>query len=716
MEQGIGIDEPGVTDEEIWQEASTRLKIAVEAESDNRSRGIQALEFLNGHQWPDDLYNKRKIARRPSLTINHTLTFRRRVVNNMRQQRPRIKVHPTGDGADVDKAQIIGGVIRHCENISDASVAYDTAGASAVDIGWGYFRLRADYITNSFDQEILFGTVRNTFSVYMDPDSVIPSGSDADWCFITEEMKRIEYKRQYPKAKNVEFLRTGIGDNQTMWETKTKIRLAEYYRITRKTEKLHLLSSGQTMWDSDYKKQTLGLLASGLTSTDTRPATRRYVEWFKINGREIVDRRAIGGKEEKGPLPGEYIPVIRVEGNTVDLDGKVVRTGMIENLMDPARMFNYWRTAETEQLALASKAPWIGQTEHFEGHPEWDTANQDPFSKLTYNAAYLEQPDGSKTPLPPPTRQPAIEVPAGFVQAAQSAQGDLAAVAGMPHEPGQDSPGVVVSGKALERRQALSDIGHFQYYDNQTQAIAHAGRIILSWIPTYYSTQRMQRIIGEDGTPSMVTLNEPDSALNEVKNDLSVGRYDVVMDTGPGFDTKRLEGAETMIDLMKIMPLAELVAKNGADLVFRAIDAPYMQELADRIQAQTPEGMQKMLDELPKRAQDIVKTFFAQLQQANQKIQQLEQDLKTGLTKTLHQDATKMSIETMRDKRAEQDTHTDAAVRLHDAHIRSVTAHDVAEIQAGSKLLDTHAKGGYDAVARKDELAAAEKAEKNKPN
>jgi hypothetical protein len=287
------------------------------------------------------------------------------------------------------------------------------------------------------------------------------------------------------------------------------------------------------------------------------------------------------------------------------------------------------------------------------------------------------------------------------------------AVAGMPHEPGQDSPGAVVSGVALQRRQALSDIGHFQYYDNQTQGIAQCGRVILSWIPTYYSTQKMQRIIGEDGVPSMVGINTPDPATLEVKNDLTVGRYDVVMDTGPGFDTKRMEGSENMIDLMKITPLAEIVAKSGADLVFRAIDAPYMEELADRVMPQTPEGMKKTMDQLPKQAQGIVKTMIAQLNAANQKITQLEADLKFGLTKTMHQDATKMQIETMKDKRAERDTDTDAKTKVFDTHVRSVTARDVAEINAGAKLLDTHAKGAHAAVARQDEMAAAEKAERN---
>jgi len=59
----------------------------------------------------------------PSIT---PIAFVRRVVNNMRQQRPRIKVHPVGDGADITKAKCDRRLDRHIENFSQAAIAYDT--------------------------------------------------------------------------------------------------------------------------------------------------------------------------------------------------------------------------------------------------------------------------------------------------------------------------------------------------------------------------------------------------------------------------------------------------------------------------------------------------------------------------------------------------------------------------------------------------------------
>ena len=76
-------------------------------------------------------------------------------------------------------------------------------------------------------------------------------------------------------------------------------------------------------------------------------------------------------------LPGKWIPVIRCEGNTLDINGQVRRRGMVRDMMDTNRMYNYWRTCETEMIALAPRAPWIGTPNQFSGHPEWNDANQE---------------------------------------------------------------------------------------------------------------------------------------------------------------------------------------------------------------------------------------------------------------------------------------------------------------------------------------------------
>jgi hypothetical protein len=717
-------DKPAVTDQEIFLEADERLRISMEADGENRTYGVEDLQFEDGEQWPDDLYNQRKIQRRPTLTINMTRRCVREVCNNMRQQRPRIKVHPTGDGARIEDAKMVNGLIRNIENLSKADYAYDVGGESAVKIGWGYWRILSEYIDEeSFEQELKIKAIRNPFTVYDDPTAVLPTGADRDWLIITEEMKRTKYKRLYPKAENSQYERGGAGDVTRLWESKEKIRLAEYFRIARKPDKLYEMTDGSTLFQSDLKRLQGPLAEGGIFiaknergEDKSRPSFRRSIEWFRLNGTKIIDRRT---------LPGQWIPVIRCEGNVLDLNGEIRRRGMVRDLKDVNRMLNYWTTCETELIALAPRAPFIAAEGQLNGHAEWKDANQKPYSSLIYSVVHTNPENPDSPVLPPPMRQEAVQIPAGVVNARQGAMQDLMALAGMPHEPRADLPGSVVSGRALRERQAQSDRSHFQYYDNQTQAIAHTGEILLDLIPHYYSTSRMQRIIGEDGVPQMVQINERTQGQDgviEIKNNLQMGRYDVVMDTGPGYETKRQEGQEAVIDLLKT-PLAEPIVKVGADLIVRNMDFAGADDLADRLLPTNPQGMQKALQQLPKEAQGIVQALMQQSQQKDQVIQQLQMELKyKGSIEQMKQEGeTKRELmrvhtkahdteESNRTKR--EDTQIRAATQIHDTHVKAVTAHDVAEIQAGAGLIDTKVQAEHEKELAKETAKAAERAEK----
>lgn len=719
---------PAVTDQEIFSEADDRLRISMEANGENNTLAVEDLEFEDGNQWPDDLYNLRKIQKRPTLTINMTRRCIREVCNNMRQQRPRIKVHPIGD-AQVEDAKVVAGLIRHIENISKASHAYDVGGESAVKIGWGYWRILAEYqAPDSFDQELKIRAIRNPFTVYDDPYAQLPTGADREWLLITEEMSRQKYKRKYPNASNTEYRQGTLGDTGKLWESKSKIRLAEYYRVRKVPEDLYQLTDGTTLFARDLKRLRAALEAANIfVATDPasgeevkRKSHRRVIEWYRLNGTEVVDRRVYGGKGEHAALKGFWIPVVRCEGNVLDINGQIRRRGMVRDLKDTNRMLNYWATCETELIALAPRAPFIAAEGQLDGHPEWKDANQKAYSALIFKVVHSNPEDPNSPPLPPPQRQEAVQIPAGVVNARQGALQDLMMLAGMPHEPRADTPGTVVSGKALRERQASTDRSHFQYYDNQTMAIAHTGEILLDLIPHYYSTKRMQRIIGEDGVPQMVGINQPvqkgvdpqtQQAIYEVKNNLSLGRYDVVMDTGPGYETKRQEGQETLLDLLRT-PLGEPIVKTGADIVVRNLDITGADDLADRLLPTNQEGMQKAIQQLPKEAQGIVMAIQGQLKQAQQMIQnlQLEIKYKTNIEQGW------MQVE--REKQQSQsetklhDTSINAQTKVFDTHVKSTTARDVAEINAGAKLLDSNQDRAHEKELAAMTAKAAEKAER----
>ena len=682
-----------ITEADIWGEARDRLKICSEAESDNRTRAKAAIMFREGDQWDHSVVTTAS-ENDIELTINLTDALVRRVENNIRQQRPRGKCHPVGDGADVEIAEILNGIMRHVETRSEASVAYDTGSTSSVDGGWGYFRMIAEFIEpKSFQKDLRILPIRNPFTVYMDPAAIMPSGSDQNWCLISIKMPRQEYRRRYPRAENRDWADLSRDELRLEWEDKESVRLAEYFRLREKSDRLYLIRGpgGEefTRYQSELPRGENGrvlpiaelsaLIAErGLVIADQRESSRMQVEWFRLNGLKVVEREQ---------LPGSFIPIFRVEGNVKDIDGKIFRRGMVQGMEDPQRMVNYGEVAKIKRLGLSPKAPWVAAEGQLDGHPEWDDANQRAYNALIYKPVVIETSAGPVMP-PPPARQAPAQIEAGFSEFVQQMRTNLLAVAGMQADTGMDKQGEVISGEAIKRRQYTSDQSHFQYYDNLTLAIAQCWRVGVEWIPVYFwEPGRIQRIIGEDSTPQMVTLNEQtqdEDGIAKVKNDLSVGRYDVVMDTGPGYDTKREEGADTLINLMKIPVLAELVAKLGADLVFRSIDHPYMQELADRVMAANPEGLQKIMEGLTGRAKSIVQALANEVQALKQQNQGLQQELKFGMAKAHLTAVTKA-----------HDTETRAETQRLDTAVTSHTALAVEEIKAGASLMNTHVEAEH---------------------
>lgn len=614
---------------EIITEMRRRLKLARDAEGGNRADQLEDIRFSFGEQWPAAMKMARQQEGRPALTINKTDTFVRSVVNNMRASRPRIRVHPVSDGACVKKANVIEGLIRHIEVNSNADLAYDTAAESQVRAGEGFWRVCSRYVADdSFDQELYIDRIRNHFTVYMDPSATMPDGSDADWCVITSSMKKEAFRKKYPRAKVADVKDLGPGDDAAMWASAENVVIAEYYRFVDRPDELWLLSSGDKVLKSRSPMTEHDLLVTyNIRVAHRRPTTSRQLVWSLCTAVEELDKRE---------LPGKYIPVVRVVGAEMIDNGKVIRFGMVRQLKDPQRMYNYWRTQETEFVALAPLAPWLmaeGQDEGYEN--EWQNANRKSYSRLKYKPVH----DEGGNPLPPPQRLTPQQIPAASVNAAMAASEDLKAVAGM-FDPALGAPGQETSGKMVQARQGQSDMSNYHFYDNLTRAISHTGVILLDLIRHYYDTQRVIRILGVDGVPQTTTINEKVrddmGAIKEVLNDLSVGTYGVVMDTGPGYQTKRQENSETILGLLKVLPQ---VGQVGGDILVRQMDFEAAQDLADRLAAANPIAMaeKKLPDNLP----DEAKAFIAHLMGANQQLQQTVQALQTEIK-------AKLSVEQVR--------------------------------------------------------------------
>jgi hypothetical protein len=575
---------------DILATARARLDLAVSALAESREDEIDDLRFYAGSpdnhwQWPADVLATRgavqgqTINARPCLTINKLPQHVRQVTNDQRQNRPGAKVIPVDDNADVEVADIFNGMIRHIEYISDADVAYDTACENQVSYGEGYLRLLTEYCEdNTFDQDIKIGRVRNSFSVYMDPTIQDPTGADAKWCFVTEDVTKAEFERMYPDASPITTLQSlGVGDQSiSNWLNEDTIRIADYYYIDFDRTTLNLYPGNATAFEGTPEDKQLRAIYG--KPKKSRESDRPKVKYCKINGYEILEEREWAGK---------YIPVIRIVGNEFEVDGRLYVSGLVRNAKDAQRMYNYWVSQEAEMLALAPKAPFIGYGGQFEGYEnQWKTANTQNWPYLEVNPDVT---DGQGGMLPLPQRAQPPMASSGLLQAKAGASEDIKSTTGQ-YNASLGMGSNERSGKAILARQREGDVGTYHYGDNLARGVRHVARQLVDLIPKIYDTQRIARIIGEDGETKMVKINpEQPQPVNKIVDQQGiviekiynpgVGKYDVVATTGPGYATKRQEALEAMAQLLQGNPQLWAVA---GDLFVKNMDWPGAQEMSKR--------------------------------------------------------------------------------------------------------------------------------------
>lgn len=603
----------GDSDDESLEVSDRRFKLAQDAEIEQRILELDDKKFFSGEQWDQQVLAERKNKLRPVLTVNRLPQQVRQVTNDQRQNRPAIQVNPVDDKATVDTAKVNQGIIRHIEYNSNADLAYDTAFESASICGRGFYRILTDYADPmSFDQEIKIAMIPNHFMVYLDPTAIQPDGSDANWGFVFEDISIDDFRAEYPDAKlsnGDDALFESVETRMPGWARAKSIRVAEYFYKTFKRTKIYQLSDGSVVLKEDLEAALAAGQAQGLKVIKERDTTLPAIKWMKRDGCQVL---------EKKDWAGQWIPIVQVSGQRSDIDGKKMIEGIVRNAKDSQRILNYMKSAMIETIALAPKAPYIMAEGQDEGHEEqWSTANTENHSVLKYKPTDL-----NGTPAPPPQRN-AIEPPIQAMNMVMNEAGeDIKATTGV-YDPTLGSQRGDLSGKAVQKLNTQAQTSNFHLIDNLSRSIRHGGRICLELIPIIYDTASKRRILGDDGTPSMVPVNQQFMEKGQMKSHmLSVGKYDCTVSTGPSYQTKRQEAVASMMDLAKVYPKMLDVA---GDLFVGQQDWPMSKEIAARVKKTLPPGIAEQNDD-PNQPQ-LPPEVQQQLQQMNQMISQLTQHL-----------------------------------------------------------------------------------------
>lgn len=576
--------------EDIIAAARKRMQEAIDADRDNREEALDDLNNLAGRQWPESIRKQRETDNRPVLTVNRLPQFTRQVTGDIRKMDPAINISPGDEKAE--NPDLIEGIVRQIQYDSDASSVYERAAESAASCGMGYFRIRHDYVDDrSFNQKIIIESIHNPFSVYIDPAARMPTREDMGYCFITETMDHDAFTRDYPNAQPVEVDNDDQTDNFQHWREGDEVVIAEYFWKEPVTKTIAMMADGKILENP----------VEGMNYLRKRDVLTNKTMWAKISGKDVLE----GPRE----FPCKYIPVVAVMGEEIHAGPDIVRTSVIRFAKDPQRLYNYWRSAQTELIALQPKAPFMVTAKQVAGfETEWRTANEANFPYLPYN------PD-EKAPGPPQRATPPI-ASQGMMQEVLTSNEDMKATTGI-YDSALGNRSNEESGVAIRQRQTESDISTSIYADNMGKAVQHAGKIIVAMIPKIYDTQRVMRLREKDGKEVPVMINQLMLTLNgpQIMNDVTSGTYDVKVTVGPNFTTKRQEAAESMMAFINAVPHS---ATAVSDLIAKNMDWPGADEFSDRLKKMLPPGVLGPDEMEPEAVQ--------QMERANQ-VQQRAQDL-----------------------------------------------------------------------------------------
>lgn len=655
--------------DEILDIARQRYQLAETEWSEVYNAGLDDLKNVSGDQWEANILSARKLENRPSFTVNRLPQFIRQIANDQRQNRPSIKISPVDDNADKETAKIIQGLIKHIENRSNADSAYDRAFECALTNSFGFFRIRADYASpTSFKQELIIDRIADPFTVRVDPYFKKPDGADMNWGFIECEYSKDDYTRENPDSKVNKDSWQDFKSSSQGWVRENAIRVCEYYCKEFKDVILIQLSDGNTydakeLNESNWPKDEMG---QNLAVSGSRKSKVPVIKHYKINGCEVL---------EETEFPGIYIPIIPVFGNEHIVNGKRILESLIRHAKDSQKLHNFWISAEAEAIALTPKAPYIaaiGQIPKEVEH-QWKTANSKTHAYLLY-----EPKAANGQLLPPPQRtfaEPAVQA---ITNARLQSAEDLKATTGI-YDSALGARSNETSGVAIRGRQAQAQTSNYHFIDNLNRSIRHGGKIIVGAIPTYYDHATTERILGEEGNEEVVKLNQPTVRGGEqVLYDVTVGEYDVHVDTGPNFATKREESREMLMEFLRVIPnKADLIA----DLVARNSDFAGSTELAERLLKTLPPGIADNKDQKP-----IPPEVQAQMQQMDQMVQQLTAKLNEANETIKMKQVEIESKERIEFAKLEQE----ATIKLADLESKEslqILAHQIAELNGRMKLL-----------------------------
>ena len=591
-----------------------------------REQGAIDMRYLSGQPWTEDDVRERKGAGRFTLSFDEITQYCNQLINDIRQNKRAVKAEPKGYGASEMTSRERGGLMRQIEYKSDAQAAYRTAFENAVQRSYGGWKYVTAYVSDSaFEQEIRIKRIPNPDVLLMDWDAREADFSDGEDAFELETISVKEFRKKWPDATKQSFNGEDIRHYDQWIKAEDRLQIASYWKVHKTRDKLFLLENGRTVGKNELVDQFgKGIEWGGNYIKTPDGVTHNFVTWRKTEAKQVIQQITNGVEIlEENEWAGIYIPIVFITGKEIYVDeGRGPERklmSLIRLARDAYQSYCYLWCSQIEMAQMMPKAPLAGYEGQFATKTKWQELHKTLNAYIEFKAATEETKAlGFQGILPPPQR-PAYTADVQALEIMkESALRAIQSAMGVPQgllngQRGQDAE--ARSGIALKTLDQQESQANFHFIDNLDLGLEYGGRIMDDLInPIYYEKDRELGFRKASGDHYTMKVNQLDAEGRRVGFHTDQGDHDIMITTGPSFDSERQEGQEfienTVQTVAQINPMAGLITlisaiklKNlgpiGDDLVQK------LEAIAGQNQQGGPAAMQAMQANMQKMAQKL---------------------------------------------------------------------------------------------------------------
>ena len=501
--------------------------------------------YYQGEQWDNADVNALDAEGRPALTINTILPTVNTVLGEQASRRADIRFKPRR-GADQETADTLTKLfLQIADNNKLDWVEQQVFSDGLIMDGRGYFDVRVDFSDN-MQGEIRI-TAKDPLDIILDPDAKDYDPKTWNEVFETKWMTLDEIEELYGKKQadklvfiaengqsfgrdSVEYYETRFGDTDES---------DNYIGTTTTSDDEYRSIKALRVIERQYKKLTKVDCFLDPQNGDMRPVPEMWSDaktkkFAKRYGLEIYSKMKKRVRWtvtcDKVVLFDDWSPYD--EFTIVPYFAYFRRGrpfGMVRNLLSPQEQLNKVTSQELHIVNTTANSGWLVESGSLSSMQVEDLEEHGAETGLV-----LEYNRGST----PPNKIPPNQIPTGLDRISLKAANNIKEISGINDSMlGTDS--AEVSGVAIQAKQNRGIIMIQVPLDNLKKTRLYLAEKVLNLVQDFYTEERVVMITNEEDPmkPNEPMVINQELASNEIINDITIGEYDIVVNTAPARDS-----------------------------------------------------------------------------------------------------------------------------------------------------------------------------------